>query len=196
MKIYVLPYIPGILLGILLSLAVWNDIKNRLIPNKIVLSGSLVGVVLNTLINSGSGLFNDPFGGLGILMAMAGLGAGLFIMLPLYALHAMGAGDVKLIAMIGAFLGPLAIIKVALLSMVAGGLLALIVALWKGVLQQVLENLHHIFMQNLMRTLSGEGVRISAPQVPTVKLAYAIAIATGTVFYLYMSSYSTWNFFK
>jgi prepilin peptidase CpaA len=194
MIINFLPWFPGILLGILLSLAVWNDIKSRLIPNKIVFSGSLIGIALNTLINPGAGLFNDPFGGLGILNAIAGLGVGLIIMLPLYALHAMGAGDVKLMAMIGTFIGPLAIIKAALFSMVAGGLLALIVALWQGVLQQVLANLHHIFMQSLMRTLTGEGVRISAPEVPTVKLAYAIAIATGTVFYLSMSSYSSWSF--
>ena len=194
MKIIFLPWLPGILLSILLSLAVWNDIKSRQIPNKIVFSGSLIGIALNTLIDPGTGLFNEPFGGLGILIAIAGLAIGLIIMLPFYALHVMGAGDVKLMAMIGAFVGSLAIIKVALLSMVAGGLLALIVALWKGVLKQVLANIHHIFMQSLIHTLSSEGVRISAPEVPTVKLAYAIAIATGTVFYLFMSNTPTWSF--
>ncbi|MBC7418674.1 MAG: AMP-binding protein [Pedobacter sp.] len=76
MIINFLPWFPGILLGILLSLAVWNDIKSRLIPNKIVFSGSLIGIALNTLINPGAGLFNDPFGGLGILNAIAGLGVG------------------------------------------------------------------------------------------------------------------------
>ena len=194
MKIISLPWLPGILLGILLSLAVWNDIKNRLIPNKIVFPGSLIGIALNTLINPGTGLFNEPFGGLGILIAIAGLAVGLIIMLPFYALHVMGAGDVKLMAMIGAFIGPLAIVKVALFSMVAGGLLALIVALWKGVLKQVLANLHHIFMQSLIHTLSGEGVRINAPEVPTVKLAYAIAIAMGTVFYLITLNHRIWSF--
>ena len=193
MKITVLPWLPGILLGILLLLAVSYDIKTRLIPNKIVFSGSLIGIAFNTLINPGTGLFSESFGGLGILMSIAGLAIGLIIMLPFYALHVMGAGDAKLMAMIGAFIGPLPIIKVALLSMVAGGLLALIVALWKGVFKQVLANLHHIFMQSLIRTLSGEGVRISAPEVPTVKLAYAIAIATGTVFYLSMSNNPTWS---
>ena len=194
MKIIFLPWLPGVLLGILLSLSVWHDIKSRLIPNKIVLSGSLIAIVLHTLINSGTGLFNEPFGGLGILIAIAGLAIGLIIMLPFYALHIMGAGDVKLMAMIGAFLGPQAIVKVALFSMIAGGLLALIVALWKGVLKQVLDNVHHIFLQSLTHTLSGDGVRINAPEVPTVKLAYAIAIATGTVFYLITLNYPTWSF--
>ena len=194
MKIIFLPWLPGVLLGILLSLTVWHDIKSRLIPNKIVFSGSLIALALHTLINPGSGLFNEPFGGLGILIAIAGFAIGLIIMLPFHALHVMGAGDVKLMAMIGAFLGPLAIVKVALFSMVAGGLLALIVALWKGVLKQVLTNVHHIFLQSLIHTLSGEGVRINAPEVPTVKLAYAIAIAMGTVFYLITLNHPIWSF--
>lgn len=187
MNLNVFSSVPSILLGILLLSAIWNDVKSRVIPNKIVFSGALIGLTLHTVLPLGSGLFNTPFGSLGILNSIAGLCVGLIILLPFYALGVIGAGDAKLLSMIGAFIGPQAIIKVALFSFIAGGLLALFVALWKGVLRQVFKNLSNMLTQIFMHTVLGEGLRIDTPAVSSVKLAYAIAISAGTVFYIYLS---------
>ena len=189
-----LPWLPVLLLGLLLFLAVWSDVKSRLISNKLIFLGAFIGITLQSLIPSGAGLFNDPFGGLGLLISIAGLCVGLIILIPLYALGAMGAGDAKLMAMIGAFVGPQAIIKVALLSLISGGLLAVVVSIWKGVFKQVVINVYTLLLSSLTHTLAGETLRIEAPAVQTVKLAYAIAIAAGTALYLVMSHYSIWRF--
>ena len=55
---------------------------------------------------------------------LAGLALGLLLLLPLYLLGACGAGDVKLMAMTGAFLGPQDALGAILMTFLAGGLLA------------------------------------------------------------------------
>ena len=98
--------LPAFLLCALLALAVWHDVLTRRIPNWLVLSGMLMGLALNSILPSGAGFFSDPSGAIGFLLALEGAALGLAMLLPLYAFGAMGAGDVKLMAMVGAFLGP------------------------------------------------------------------------------------------
>jgi prepilin peptidase CpaA len=121
------------------------------------------------------------------------LAVGLALLLPMYAMRAMGAGDVKLMAMIGAFMGPQAIVSVALLTMVTGGVLALVVALLKGQLVQIITNVCQLFKHSIFRALAGTGVRIDIPPVATGKLAYAIAISGGTALYIYLSKTYAWS---
>jgi prepilin peptidase CpaA len=185
--------LPGFLLWILLALAVWHDIRSRRIPNKLVLPGALVGIILHSLLPGGAGFFNSPFGGLGVSASVAGFGIGMAMLLPMYLLRAMGAGDVKLMAMVGAFLGPEDVIGATLSSLVAGGLLALAVALWNRKLMQVLMNTHLMVVHSVIRALSGTGVTIDAPALPTGKLAYAIAITVGTAAYVYIAHTQGWS---
>jgi prepilin peptidase CpaA len=102
------------LLLLFLAGAVITDLRARIIPNVLVLSGALSGVLL-------AGLHPE---GIGLLRALGGLALGLAIFLPLYLLRAMGAGDVKLMAMAGAFLGYAAIAEAALWVLLTGGVLA------------------------------------------------------------------------
>jgi prepilin peptidase CpaA len=189
-------FLPGLTLFTLLALAIWHDIKTRRIPNGIVFTGTLAGLALNTLLPAGSGLFSEAFGGIGSLKSLAGLAVGLALLLPMYAMRAMGAGDVKLMAMVGAFMGPQSIVGVALFSIVAGGVLALAVAVINGQLVQVIKNVRQLLQHSLFRALAGSGVRIEAPPVATGKLAYAIAIATGTALYIYLSRTQTLGLFS
>src|SRR6266852_97820 len=94
------------------SLAAIMDVRTRRIPNW--LTGSLV---LGCLV------FNVWRGGMvGVATAVAGAALGLAILLPFYALRAIGAGDVKLLAGLGAILGPQVLVSVAIYGAVAGGL--------------------------------------------------------------------------
>ncbi len=56
---------------------------------------------------------------------LAGGGVGLLVFLPLYAVSAMGAGDIKLMTVVGTFLGVKGVLFSALFAALAGGLLAL-----------------------------------------------------------------------
>ena len=65
---------------------------------------------------------------------------GLAVFFPFFALGGMGAGDVKLMAAIGAWLGPGMALMTALYGAVAGGILAIGVALSHGYLRTALSN--------------------------------------------------------
>ena len=72
--------------------------------------------------------------------AAGGLLLGFAIMLPLYVLHAMGAGDVKLMAMVGAFLGLDETLQAVLCAFIVGGVGAIGFALLKGRVGRMLRN--------------------------------------------------------
>lgn len=172
----------AVLLGLLLAAASWTDTRTRRISNKLVLVGTLTGFTLNSVLPEGAGLFSTAPGGLGFLSALSGFAVGLGTLLPLYLLRAMGAGDVKLMAMVGAFLGPASILGAVLMTFVTGGILAITVALWKGVLLNSLANVRSMMVITMIKTMSGQGAQMEAlPVSATGKLPYALAIATGTV---------------
>lgn len=179
--------LPGCLLCVLLALAVACDVRTRRIPNLLVFPGALAGLLLNGLLPAGDGLFSAPFGGLGLLAGLAGLAVGLAFLMPMYLLRAMGAGDVKLLAMLGAFLGPRAVFGAAILCLLAGGVLALAVACWSGTLRQILSNTYHMMLHSLLRGIGGDTPSIEAPATPSGKLPYAIAIAAGALPYIVLA---------
>jgi len=172
------------ILLILLGLAAWQDIKQHRISNRIVLVGIVLGFMFNELLPHGLG-FNSPApGGLGWLAALTGVGMGLVVLLPFYWLRAMGAGDVKLMAMVGAFLGPGQVLGALLGTFLIGGVMALAIALRAGAMLRLLGNLKFLLLDGV--------VKVSTGQVPTIddlpqsvgKLPYAVAIAVGTLSYM------------
>lgn len=162
-----------VILVTLLGVAAWFDIKARRIPNWMVLTGLISSLAIQLLYSSGS----VSAWGLGLL-------AGFGLFLPLYLVRAMGAGDVKLMAMVGGFLGPAAAVDVVLTTLVAGGVLAIAVALWSGALRHVLENVRFLVTDTIFKTLQGGGVQIDAPPASAGNLPYAVAIAAGTFIHL------------
>ncbi len=164
------------LLGALLLAACWSDARTRRIPNRLVLAGTLAGLALNALLPSGPGLFSPAPGGLGFFSALGGFAIGLGALLPLYLLRTMGAGDVKLMAMTGAFLGPAAIPGAVLMTLIAGGILALAMAWRHGLVRSALVNVHAM----LILALTGQREAMEVPQTAAT-LPYALAISAGTL---------------
>lgn len=168
-------------LGGLLARASEADIRTRRIPNKLVLAGTLIGLALHAFLPPGSGLFQHAAGSLGLLAALCGFGLGLGVLLPLYAMRAMGAGDIKLMAMVGAFLGPTDVLGAIVMTLLAGGILGLTVALKNGVLRRTLTNVYAMITQSMIMAMTGQGARIdTVPASAAGTLPYALAIATGT----------------
>ncbi|MDN5752655.1 MAG: prepilin peptidase [Nitrosospira sp.] len=170
----------GFLLLLLLS-AAWHDIRSHRIPNVLVFPGAVVGVLSNAMLP-------QEMGGLGVLDSLAGLGVGLVLLLPLYLLRAMGAGDVKLMAMTGAFLGARGAISALLCVLLAGGVLALGVAWRQGKLRGLLYNLKMLLFIGAaggsMRDLPVVGNHPDSAAESVGKLPYGVAIAAGTMVYL------------
>jgi len=181
-------WLPFIVLVALLLSAVWHDVRSRRIPNRLVLVGMALAGVLQLVLPAGAGLFIEPFGSIGILWSAAGFGLGLALLLPMYALRALGAGDVKLLAMIGAFVGPRAVCGIAVTALVAGGVLAVAVALHQGTLKRMLANSMHLIMSSVFGALGGQSPAIEAPAAPSGKLPYAIALACGALPYLVVAA--------
>jgi len=165
------------LLLILLLLAAWHDVRSYRIPNLLVLSGIVIGILLNTFLP-------QVMGGIGFLSAFMGLGAGLLVLMPLYLLRAMGAGDVKLMAMVGAFVGPVAMLWVTIYVLIAGGLLAIGISLLRGRLTQVFDNLKLTLLLGMTRSPQWRAPIEAAATQADHRLPYGVAIASGTIVYL------------
>lgn len=179
---------PAGLLVALLVAAVWHDVRGRRIPNSIVFPGACAALLLHTLLASGDGFFSANSGALGPLASIEGLALGLAILLPMYMLRAMGAGDVKLLAMVGAFTGPGAIVGIAIATMLAGGLLAIAVSVYTGNLAKMVNNSYHMVLHSVLGSIAGDVTTVPAPNAPSGKLPYAIAIAAGTASYLALAA--------
>jgi prepilin peptidase CpaA len=140
---------------LLLLGAAWSDAQSRRIPNRLVFGGALLAVALHLALPAGAGFMSLLPGGLGLLGALEGLLIGLGVFFPLYLLRAMGAGDVKLMAMVGAFLGPAQIWGALLGVALIGGVLAIVVALMEGVLWRMLQNVRSILYGGAMQLATG-----------------------------------------
>ncbi len=132
-----------ILLGILCTVAAVYDMRFRRIPNWLVLAGLTGGLVWNLLADT-----SHLVTGLGHWAA--GLGLGFILYFPLYLLRARGAGDVKLLAAVGAVTGPANCFWIFLLTAVLGGIVALLVLLIAGRLRKTLFNVSWI-LRDLLR---------------------------------------------
>lgn len=159
---------------VLVAVAAGFDLKSRRIPNRLVVIGLIASLVLHIIFSSIDGF---KAWGLGLLV-----GFGSF--LPLYVLRAMGAGDVKLMAMVGSFLGPMSGLGAVLTTLVVGGALAIVVALWRGIFKETLTNIRFVLTLALFKTLSGGGVRLERLPTSAGNLPYAVAIAVGTLIHL------------
>lgn len=164
-----------------LLVAAWSDLRRQRIPNVLVLAGMLLALALHSVLPSGHGFLSVLPGGLGFLGALNGLVFGLLALLPFYLLRAMGAGDVKLLAMVGAFVGPVDIWWALLFTLVAGGALSVVLALHRGMLAGVLQNLHLMFLNLMFAAGSKEAVRPARALVTASPMPYGVAIAVGSI---------------
>ncbi len=169
-------------LGALIGVLVWAgaiDLIHHRIPNWLVLAGLSYALVYN-------GLHPDyVHDGIGVLGALEGVGVGFVLTLPFYLLRGMAAGDVKLMAMTGAYLGPWDGLHAVLWSFMAGGVLALAIVLVNGRLARLWRNLSQAALVGSLQLAAG---RTPTAQIASSEsagmLPYAVAIAAGTTLFL------------
>ena len=123
----------------------------------------------------GLGLAVAGISGLSLGAAALGLALGLALMLPGHALGATGAGDVKLMAAIGSLVGPTLVVKAFLFTALAGGVLAVIVAMRRRRLRATVAG-----TARMIATPSGAQAEIKAAPKAS-RFAYGPAIAIGSI---------------
>ncbi|MBY6037452.1 prepilin peptidase [Fictibacillus nanhaiensis] len=111
-----------------LFICVITDVKSRKIYNKVIFPALLIGVLSHMIASGWSGLF----------FSFKGFLLGLGLLLIPYLLGGMGAGDVKLLALIGALKGSLFVFYTAIYMGLIGGVIALFILLFrKGVITRI-----------------------------------------------------------
>lgn len=153
-----------------LGVAVVVDLRTRRIPNE--LTAAMTGL--------GIGLAAGGVAGMSTAAALAGFALGLLVMLPGYAMGATGAGDVKLMGAVGALVGPAPVLLAFLCTSIAGGVLAIVVAVRR---------------QRLAQTVAATGRLLATPNRAADEIrsaprdsrfAYGPAIAAGSLIALWI----------
>jgi len=161
----------------LLAMAVVSDLRTRRIPNTLAVTGIGLAFAMHiAAMATGAAALAGP----GWWSPFAGLAAGFALLLPLHLLRATGAGDVKLMTMVGAFVGAPSVLTATLYTLVAGGVLSLVFMLSRGVAAQTLANVRFMLTDWALRAVSGQGARLAPLQTTAARLPYAVAIALGT----------------
>lgn len=120
-----------ILLLVTILICIYTDLKERKIYNSMLLPSFFLGVLIN--------LFNSGWSGL--IYSGQGFFLGLGLLLLPFILNGIGAGDVKLLAVIGAIKGPEFVFYAFLGAALAGGIISLGLLLYQGRLRKTLGNL-------------------------------------------------------
>ena len=146
----------------------WGDLRTYRIPNYLTLGTALAGLVFQAVFH----------GFVGVGSGLLGLALGFFLMFPFYLLGGMGAGDVKALAALGTWLGPALSLMLFVYMAIAGGLMALGVLIYKGLLWAKLR-LYWSYLVSWV-LFRPTGVRPGPPPPAEVQgIPYGVAIALG-----------------
>lgn len=164
-----------VVLVVTLAIAAWTDYQEWRIPNRLLAPSAAVALMLSTFLP----------GGQGIILSLLGATAGVFIFLPLYLLKGMGAGDIKLMGVVGLYVGPDLTLDIALLTALIGGV-------W------VIALLNHefstgrskaIFASILRNHSDKKNSRQKNLQNKSLLIPYGVVIAIGTLVAVVIASY-------
>ncbi len=166
-----------ILIGIVL-LAGAYDARYRKIPNWLSLSGLILGLGVNVLLSGWAGLGS----------AALGFGLAMLVYMPLYVIRGMGAGDVKLMAALGAIAGPQNWFGIFIVTALVGGLVSLTAIIIKKRAGQTLLNLTTILSELLcFRRPAKADPHLDVRNPSALRMPHAVNIAVGCMAFLYLS---------
>lgn len=151
---------------IVLGVAVFTDLRSRRIPNWLVLPFLPLGIAVSAWFH----------GWHGVLQSLEGAAVGVVAFGVLFVMGGMGAGDVKLCAAIGAWIGPGQLFIALVLTGLAGGVMVIAWATYAGFLKDLFTGTGDLVFSGAKRA----EVTLSNPL--RRKMPYAPAIAIGTLF--------------
>jgi prepilin peptidase CpaA len=167
------PFFIGTVFVVVVAAAI-IDLRTRRIPNLLTLPALAAGVAGSAVMGGFAGIRHSL---VGILVAILILG-------PLVWFRTMGAGDLKLCAAVGSWIGPAELLFALLIAAMAGGVMAVAYALCKGKLGVLLDRSAHLIRIAPVEAPQPDG-DIRHPGA--LAIPYAPAIAFGVVFSLFAS---------
>ena len=169
-------YLDGFLIALVLC-ACLQDLAARKIPNRLVLCGLFSAAVLHLM---SANQFQI------VSVGLAGCAVGLLVFLPLYLLRGMAAGDVKLMAMVGAFTGPMLALEIALATFCAGGVMALAMVIHQRRWRDFAANMRILLRPLYMRAIGMPYAREPLPSGSVGGMPYGLAIAVACCLMLWI----------
>jgi prepilin peptidase CpaA len=151
------------------------DVKSRRIPNKLTGPSLLFGMALHLTLGGWHGLLNSVAAGL--------ICGGVFLVF--YLAGGMGAGDVKLITAVGCLAGLTNTAYLLVLTALAGGVMAIGLALVRGRLKETLLNVGALASHHKNEGLTAHP-ELNVRNANTLRLPYGLAIAAGCTITLYL----------
>ena len=179
--IELVPAAAGLSLLILLLICTATDLTWHRIPNTVLLPALVVAVMLQT---SSDGLN-------GFLTAIAGTIAGLVFLMPHYVMGGMGAGDVKLLAVVGAFLGPWGVLIAGAATLVAGAVLGIAYIVLRSLTPMMSYQIWKLTQLQFVSHWHATAPIPAATSIRGNRFAYAPAIAAGTIFSMWQQGLLT-----
>lgn len=155
---------------LVVAMATVTDLRSRRIPNWLVLPFLGAGLLVSVWLH----------GWHGAVHGLEGMALGLVLFGALFLAGGMGAGDVKLCAAIGAWIGPQQLFLALIFTALAGGLMALVWAACGGFLGDLMKGTGDLVLGRKQR----DEDPASTPEVGSVlkrHMPYAPAIAIGTL---------------
>ena len=170
--------VPGVLL------ASWFDYGQRRVPNWLNLALIIIGF-------SVQGYW---FGSAGLMTGLWGLLTGFCLLIVPWLMHGMGAGDVKLLAAIGVWLGPMLTLYSFALGTVIGGLMAVVMIVSSGRLRAACANMGVILMKCSTRdTIFSEFGSAKSFGSTSQLLPYGVPLTAGTLIILAAKMCGWWG---
>jgi prepilin peptidase CpaA len=156
---------------LVLCVATFTDLRYRRIPNWLVLPYLAAGVIYAAWMRGRSGLG----------LSLDGLLLGALVYGLFYTMGGMGAGDVKLCAAIGAWIGPGQLFVAMIVTGIVGGVMVVCWALFGGFLEELSARTGNLILGSKEpRAVSDSELVLSNPEQR--KMPYAPAMAIGTLF--------------
>lgn len=155
---------------VIAAVACITDLRTGRIPNVLTFVSAVAALFFHAVVGRGEG----------VLLSVAGLMVGVAVFFVPFALRGLGAGDVKLLGAIGAWIGPAAVVWTALYTGIVGGVLCVMVAAFHGYFRKAISNI-----RALLAHWRVSGVR-PLPEVTLgenrgPRLAYAVPILMGLI---------------
>jgi prepilin peptidase CpaA len=167
MNFAIVPAAAVVAIGVVASI---SDLRTRRIPNALTFAAAAAATAFHVLTGGLSGLG----------LSLAGLAVGLAVFFPIFALGGLGGGDVKLLACLGAWLGPAGALWTALYAAMAGGAMAVLVILFRGYVRQASKNIWMLLCHWRVAGVS-QLPELTLEHGRGPRLAYALPIAIGAM---------------
>jgi prepilin peptidase CpaA len=163
---------------IVLVVATFTDLRSRRIPNWLVFPFMLAGIVVSPWRQNWPSF--GRFGWHGIGQSFAGFGVGLLVCGFFFWMGGMGAGDVKLCAAIGAWIGPSQLVLALVMTGLAGGVMVLAWAVQGRFLNDLFAGTGDLLFGWGQRGMHRDPEMVISNPLKR-KMPYAPAIAIGTL---------------